>query len=114
MNFIAAKSFLISRTNRLRPRVRAIQKTRPIAYRAKVLGQALLTARANANSLWMFLSGNAEVSFPPTISITAAAVSLPITTANNADDSAAATGSASAANVDSPGLVKSVRRILNR
>jgi hypothetical protein len=29
-------------TNRLRPRVRAIQKACPIAYRAKVLGRALL------------------------------------------------------------------------
>jgi hypothetical protein len=29
-------------TNRLRPRVRAIQKTRPITYRAKVLGRALM------------------------------------------------------------------------
>jgi hypothetical protein len=53
-------------TNRFRPRVRAIQKTRPIAYRAKVLGRALLSARTDANSFWMLLSGNAEVAFPST------------------------------------------------
>jgi hypothetical protein len=53
-------------TNRLRPRLLAIQKTRPIAYRAKVLGRALLAARTNPNSLWMLLSGNPEVAFPST------------------------------------------------
>jgi hypothetical protein len=52
-------------TNRLRSRVRAIiQKTRPIAYRAKVLGRALLSVRTDANSFWMLLSGNADVAFP--------------------------------------------------
>jgi hypothetical protein len=51
-------------TNRLRPRVRAIQKTHPIEYRAKVLGRALLAVHTDANSLWMLLSGNAEVAFP--------------------------------------------------
>jgi hypothetical protein len=39
-------------TNRLRLRVRAIQKTRPIAYRVKVLGRALLSARTDANSFF--------------------------------------------------------------
>jgi hypothetical protein len=53
-------------TNRLRPCVRDIQKTRPMAYRAKVLGRALLAARTDANSLWMLLSGNPEVAFPST------------------------------------------------
>jgi hypothetical protein len=53
-------------TNGLRLRVCAIQKTRPIAYRAKVLGRAFLAARTNANSFWMLLSGNAEVAFPST------------------------------------------------
>jgi hypothetical protein len=48
-------------TNRFRLRVRAIQRTRPIAYRAKVLGRALLGVRTNPNSFWMLLSGNAEV-----------------------------------------------------
>ena len=52
--------------NRIRPRVRAIQKTRPIAYRAKVLKQALLAARTDANRFWLILSGNAEVAFPST------------------------------------------------
>jgi hypothetical protein len=51
-------------TNRLRTRVRAIQKTRAITYRAKVLGEALLAVRTDANSFWMLLSGNAEVAFP--------------------------------------------------
>jgi hypothetical protein len=36
-------------TNRLRPRVSAIQKTRPITYRAKVLGRALYAVRTNPN-----------------------------------------------------------------
>jgi hypothetical protein len=53
-------------TNRLRPRVRAIQKIRPSSYRAKVLERALLSTRTNANSFWMLLSGNAEVAFPST------------------------------------------------
>jgi hypothetical protein len=53
-------------TNRFRPRVRAIQKTRPIPYRAKVLGRALFAARNDANSFWMLLSGNAEVAAPDT------------------------------------------------
>jgi hypothetical protein len=38
-------------TNRLRPRVCAIQKVYPAAYRAKVLGRALLAVRTDANSL---------------------------------------------------------------
>jgi hypothetical protein len=51
-------------TNRFRQRVRAIQETLPIAYRAKVLGRALLTVRNDPNRLWMLISGNAEVAFP--------------------------------------------------
>jgi hypothetical protein len=52
-------------TNRFRPRVLAIQQTRSIAiaYRAKVLGRALLATRSDANGFWMLLSGNAEVAF---------------------------------------------------
>jgi hypothetical protein len=57
-------------TNRLRPRLLAIQKTRPIAYRIKVLGQALLAARTDPNRFWMLLSGNAEVAFPSTTATT--------------------------------------------
>jgi hypothetical protein len=64
-------------TNRLRPRVRAIQKARPIAYRAKVLGRALLAARTNANSFWILLSGNAEVAFPLTIPTATPTANLP-------------------------------------
>jgi hypothetical protein len=65
--------------NRLRPHVRAIQKTRPIAYRAKVLGRALLSARTDPNRFWIILSGNAEVTFPSTTATatTAPAASLP-------------------------------------
>jgi hypothetical protein len=51
-------------TNGHRLRVREIQKTRPIAYRTKVLGRALLAVRTDPNLFWMLLSGNAEVSFP--------------------------------------------------
>jgi hypothetical protein len=50
-------------TNRVRPRVRAIQRTRPISYRAKVLGRALLAVRTDPNRFWMLLSENAEVVF---------------------------------------------------
>jgi hypothetical protein len=57
--------------NRLRPRVRATQKTRPMAYRVKVLGRALASARTDANSFWMLLSGNPEVAFPSTTATTA-------------------------------------------
>jgi hypothetical protein len=51
-------------TNRLRPRLLAIQRARPIAYRAKILGRALLTVRIDPNSFWMLLAGNPEVAFP--------------------------------------------------
>jgi hypothetical protein len=57
-------------TNRFRSRVRAIQRTRPFVYRAKVLGRALHAASTDANSFWMLLSGNAEVAFPSTIMAT--------------------------------------------
>ncbi len=64
-------------TNRLRPRLLAIQKTRPIAYRAKVLGQALLAVRTDPNRFWMLLSGNAEVAFPSTTATTTPSANLP-------------------------------------
>jgi hypothetical protein len=51
-------------TNRFRPHLLAIQKARPIAYRAKILGRALLAVRTDPNRLWMLFSGNAEVAFP--------------------------------------------------
>jgi hypothetical protein len=51
-------------TNRHRPRLLVIQQTRPIAYRAKVLGRALLSARTDPNRFWMLLAGNPEVAFP--------------------------------------------------
>jgi hypothetical protein len=64
-------------TNRLRPRVRAIQRTLPIPYRAKVLGRALLAARSDANSFWMLLSENTEVAFLSRTTTIAAAASTP-------------------------------------
>jgi hypothetical protein len=66
-------------TNQFRLRVRAIQKTRPIAYRAKVLGRALLAVQIDPNSFWMLLSGNAEVACPSTTATTTLAASLPTT-----------------------------------
>jgi hypothetical protein len=63
-------------TNRLRPRVLAIQKARPIVYRAKVLGRALLALRTDPNCFWMLLSGNAEVAFPPRTTTIATAANL--------------------------------------
>jgi hypothetical protein len=73
-------------TNRFRPRLLAIQKTRPILYRTKVLGRALVAARTDANSFWMLLSGNAEVVFPSTATAgtTTAAASLPAATSATA------------------------------
>jgi hypothetical protein len=82
-------------TNRFRLRVRAIQKSRPDTYRAMVLGRALSSARTDANSFWMLLSGNAEVAFPSRTTIIAEATYLP--TPPNATATAAAT---STANVD--------------
>jgi hypothetical protein len=64
-------------TNRFRPRLLAIQKTRPIAYRAKVLGRSLLATRTDANSFWMLLSGNAEVAFPSRNTTIAVVPNLP-------------------------------------
>jgi hypothetical protein len=68
-------------TNRFRPHLLAIQKTRPITYRAKVLGRALPSARNGASSFWMLLSGNAEVAFPSRTTTIAAAASLTTPTA---------------------------------
>jgi hypothetical protein len=65
------------KSNRLRQRVRAIQKTRPIAYRTGLLGRALLSARTDVNSVWMLLSGNPEVSFLSSTATTTPAENLP-------------------------------------
>jgi hypothetical protein len=83
-------------TNKLRPRVRAIQKTRSIMYRAKVLGRALVSARTDANSFWMLLLGNPEVAFPST---TAAAANLPTPAAAAATTSTAYIGAVVTASV---------------
>jgi hypothetical protein len=64
-------------TNRFRPHLLAIQKTRPIPYRAKVLGRALLVVRMDPNRFWMLLSGNVEVAIPSTTATIAAVASLP-------------------------------------
>ena len=66
-------------------------------YRAKVLGRALLSARIDANSFWMLLSGNAEVAFPSTNATTTLAANLP--THANVDS---ASGAATATNVATP------------
>jgi hypothetical protein len=91
-------------TNRLRQRVRAIQKTCPITLRAKVLGRALLSARTDPNRFWMLLSGNAEVTLPAaTITTTPAIASLPTSVTAATAIRAASTASASAAaNVVAP------------
>ncbi len=78
-------------TNRLRPRVRAIQTIRSMPYRAGVLGRALLVSRSDANSFWMLLSGNAEVAFPSRTTTIAAAASLPTSATTAAMVSGAAT-----------------------
>jgi hypothetical protein len=64
------------KTNRFRPRVRAIQKTRPMMLRAKVLGQALLAARNDPNRSWMLLSENVDVVFPSTTATTTPATAV--------------------------------------
>jgi hypothetical protein len=73
-------------TNRFRPRLLAIQKTRQITYRTKVLGRGLLAVRTDPNSFWMLLSGNPEVAFPSTTATTMPAANLP-TPATAADTS---------------------------
>jgi hypothetical protein len=92
------------KTNRFRPRLIAIQKTRPIVYRAKVLGRALLSARTDANSFWMLLSGNPEVALPSaTATTTPAVTSLPTPASAAVTTRAASTANASAtANVVTP------------
>jgi hypothetical protein len=90
-------------TNRLRPRVRAIQMTRPIAYRAKVLGRTLLAVRTDPNRLWMLLSGNAEIASPSKIaaatklSMPAGAAATTIATGSLPRATADATAATSAA-----------------
>jgi hypothetical protein len=65
------------KTNWLRSRLLAIQKTRPMAYRAKVLGRALLAVRTDINGFWILLSGNPEVAFMSTAARTTPAAKLP-------------------------------------
>jgi hypothetical protein len=84
-------------TNRLRPRLLAIQKTRPIAYRAKILGRALLSTRTDANSFWMLLSGNPQVAFSSTTATTTPAANLPTTPATADADADATFNAATAA-----------------
>jgi hypothetical protein len=77
--------------NWLRPRLLAIQKTRPIAYRAKLLGRALVAERTNSsvNFFWMLLSGNAEVVFPSTTPTTTPAANVPTPATVDASGNAA-------------------------
>jgi hypothetical protein len=81
-------------TNRFRPRLLSIQRTRPISYRAKVLGRALLSVRTDANRFWMLSSGNAEVAFPSTTATIAAAGNL--TTATTAAATSTSTANVAA------------------
>jgi hypothetical protein len=91
------------KTNRFRPRLLIIQKIRSIAYRAKVLGRALLSARTDANSFWMLLSGNPEVAFPSaTATTTPAFTSLPTSAAAAATRAASTASASAAANVTTP------------
>jgi hypothetical protein len=80
-------------TNRFRPRLLATPRTRPIPYRAKVLGRALLSARTDPNRFWMLLSGNAEVALPSTTATTTATTNLP----TPATDAATSTANVAAA-----------------
>jgi hypothetical protein len=90
-------------SNRLRPRVHAIQTARPMAYRTKVLGRALHAVRTDANSLWMLLSGNPEAAFLSTAATTTPATNLPtpattaVATSDAATSAYAATSSAAVA-----------------
>jgi hypothetical protein len=93
-------------TNRLRPHLLAIQRTRPQAYRAKVLGRALLAVRTDPNRFWMLLSGNAEVAFPSTTASNTAAASLP-TPANTAAPENVASVVATASATDTSSVVVS-------
>jgi hypothetical protein len=104
-------------TNRLRPRLLAIQKARPIPYRAKILGRALLSARTDANSFWMLLSGNAEVAFLSRTTATTAAANLPTPATANTTENASAvtltattTGSLSTADASDPGAAAPEKR----
>jgi hypothetical protein len=84
-------------SNRLRPRVGAIQKCCPTAYRAKVLGRALLAVRTDTNSVWMLLSGNPEVAFlSTTTAMIMLATNLPAPATAVATSNAAASASATA------------------
>jgi hypothetical protein len=74
---IRGEIFPYLESNRLRPRVHAIQTAHPMAYRAKILGRALNAVRTDANSLWMLLSGNPEAAFLSTIATTTPATNLP-------------------------------------
>jgi hypothetical protein len=96
-------------TNRFRPRLLAIQKSRPMAHLAKVLGRALLAVRADLNSFWMLLSGNAEVAFPLTTATTTLVANLPTTAAVGAFATASAAGSTTAAS-DATALAASQKR----
>jgi hypothetical protein len=84
----------VLQTNRFRTCVRAIQKTRPIDYRAKVLGRALVAVRTDPNRFWMLLSGNPEVAFSSTTATTTPVASLPTSNATVSIATAAVTATA--------------------
>jgi hypothetical protein len=86
-------------TNKFRPRLLAIQKTRPILYRAKVLGRALHATRTNPNHFWMLLSGNAEIALPSRTTTIAAAATSPASVAAAATVVATTASATSASNM---------------
>jgi hypothetical protein len=47
-------------TNRYRPRVLAVKKTKDRPFREKVLGRGLYSVRRNPNLVWMLLSENVD------------------------------------------------------
>jgi hypothetical protein len=79
-----------------------IQQTRPIPYRAKVLGRALLAVRTDPNRFWMLLSGNAEVAFPSSTTTTTPAASLPTPATVGACANAATAAAANHVTIDHP------------
>jgi hypothetical protein len=48
------------KTNRYRPRVLAVEKTKERPFRERMLGRALASVKTDANLVWMFLSENVD------------------------------------------------------
>jgi hypothetical protein len=91
-------SFLISRRIGSDRAFLISKKTRPIMYRAKVLGRALLAVQSDPNRFWKLLPGNPEVAFLSTTTTIAAAADLQ-TPATAAAAASSTTNVAAAASV---------------